>query len=100
MKDLFKPRLNRNTQSMAEGIKGAESEVKIFTTFDSFEADQVIATLEYYEIPSVERIKGSGQYIGILMGHMTTHEIDVYVPGEAADKAVDILIETGFLQET
>ena len=100
MKDLFKPRLNRNTQSMAEGIKVSEFEVKIFTTFDSFEADQVIATLEYYEIPSVKRIKGSGQYIGILMGHMTTHEIDVYVPGEAADKAVDILIETGFLQET
>ena len=48
------------------------SETKIYTTFDSFDADQVIATLEYYDIPSVKRIKGSGQYIGILMGHMTT----------------------------
>ena len=26
------------------------SEVKIYTTFDSFEADQVAATLEYYGI--------------------------------------------------
>lgn len=75
------------------------SEVQIFTTFDSFEADQVIATLEYYDIPSVKRVKGSGQYIGILMGHMTTHEIDVYVPREAVEKAADVLTETGFLQE-
>ena len=51
-------------------------------------ADQVIATLEYYDIPSVKRIRGSGQYIGILMGHMTTHEIDVYVAEEAVDRAV------------
>ena len=75
------------------------SEIKIYTTFDSFDADQVIATLEYYDIPSVKRIKGSGQYIGILMGHMTTHEIDIYVAEEAAERAVDILTETGFLQE-
>ena len=78
----------------------AESEVKIYTTFDSFDADQVIATLALYDIPSVKRIKGSGQYIGILMGHMTTHEINIFVPDEAVDKAVDILTETGFLEET
>ena len=77
----------------------SESEIKIYTTFDSFEADQVISTLAYYDIPSVKRVKGSGQYIGILMGHMTTHEIDVYVPDEAVDRAVEILTETGFLQE-
>ena len=75
------------------------SEVKIYTTFDSFEADQVAATLEYYGIPSYKKVKGSGQYIGIIMGHMTTHQIDIYVPAEAADRAVDILTETGFLQE-
>lgn len=75
------------------------SEIKIYTTFDSFDADQVIATLEYYEIPTVKRVKGSGQYVGILMGHMTTHEINVYVPEEAAEKAVGILTETGFLRE-
>ena len=75
------------------------SEIKIYTTFDSFDSDQVIATLEYYDIPSVKRVRGSGQYIGILMGHMTTHEIDVYVAEEAVDRAVDILTETGFLQE-
>ncbi len=75
------------------------SEIKIYTTFDSFNADQVIATLEYYDIPSVKRIKGSGQYIGILMGHMTMHEINIYVAEEAVDRAVDILTETGFLKE-
>ena len=78
----------------------SESEVKIYTTFDSFDADQVIATLEYHGIPSVKRVKGSGQYVGIIVGRMTTHEIDVYVPGEAVDQAVDILTETGFLEET
>ena len=75
------------------------SEIKIYTTFDSFDADQVIATLEYYGIPSVKRVRGSGQYIGILMGHMTTHEVTVYVPGEAVEEAADVLTETGFLQE-
>ena len=30
-------------------------EVKIYTTFDSFEADQVISTLAYYDIPTVKR---------------------------------------------
>ena len=75
------------------------SEIKIYTTFDSFDADQVIATLEYYDIPSVKRVRGSGQYIGILMGHMTTHQIDIYVPADAANRAVDILTETGFLQD-
>ena len=64
-------------------------EVKIYTTFDSFEADQVISTLAYYDIPTVN-----------LMGHMTTHEINIFVPDEAVDKAVDILTETGFLEET
>ena len=72
-------------------------DTKIFTTFDSFEADQVIATLEYYDIPSYKKVKGSGQYIGILMGHMTTHEINIYVPEEAVEKAVNILIDAGFL---
>ena len=75
------------------------SEVKIYTTFDSFEADQVIATLALYDIPSVKRMKGSGQYIGILMGHMTTHEINIYVAEDAVDQAVEILTETGFLKE-
>jgi len=75
------------------------SEVKIYTTFDSFDADQVIATLEYYGIPSVKRVKGSGQYVGIIVGRMTTHEIDVYVAEEAVERAVDILTETGFLGE-
>lgn len=75
------------------------SEVKIYTTFDSFEADQVIATLALYDIPSVKRMKGSGQYIGILMGHMTTHEINIFVPDEAVDQAIEILTKTGFLEE-
>ena len=72
-------------------------DTKIFTTFDSFEADQVTATLEYYDIPSYKKVKGSGQYIGILMGHMTTHEINIYVPKEAVEKAINILIDAGFL---
>lgn len=75
------------------------SEVKIYTTFDSFDADQVIATLECNGIPSVKRMKGSGQYVDILFGRMTTHEVSVFVPGEAVEKAVDILTKTGFLEE-
>ena len=82
-------------------MDGSNSEdTKIYTTFDSFEADQIAATLEYYGIPSYKRVKGSGQYIGIIMGHMTTHEINIYVAEDAVDQAVGILTETGFLQET
>lgn len=81
-------------------MDGSNSEdTKIYTTFDSFEADQIAATLEYYGIPSYKRVKGSGQYIGIIMGHMTTHEINIYVPEEAAGEAADILTEAGFLRE-
>ena len=76
-----------------------QEDVKIYTTFDSFEADQVIATLEYYDIPSYKRVAGSGQYIGILMGHMTTHEISIFVSEKAAEEAVDILTQAGFLRE-
>ena len=47
----------------------------------------------------MKRVEGSGQYIGILMGHMTTHEINIFVPDEAVDKAIEILTETGFLEE-
>ena len=102
----------RKRASGARRLAGAESvthtwrrfmstsAVKIYTTFDSFDADQVIATLEYYDIPAVKRVKGSGQYVGIIVGRMTTHEIDVYVAEEAVEKAVDILTETGFLGET
>ena len=75
------------------------SEVKIYTTFDSFAADQVAATLEYYGIPSYKKVKGSSQYIGIIMGHMTTHEISSYVPEEVAAEAADILTEAVFLRE-
>ena len=75
------------------------SEVKDYTTFDSFEADQVAATLAYYGIPSYKKVKGSGQYIGIIMGHMTTHEISIYVLEEVAAEAADILTEAVFLRE-
>ena len=47
----------------------------------------------------MKRVEGSGQYIGILMGHMTTHEINIFVPDEAVDQAIEILTKTGFLEE-
>ncbi len=77
----------------------AQSEVKIYTTFDSFDADQVVATLEHNGIPCIKRTEGSGQYIGIIMGYMSTHEVSVFVPGEAVEKAVDVLTQTGYLQD-
>ena len=33
------------------------------------------------------------------MGHMTTHEINIFVPDEAVDQAIEILTKTGFLEE-
>jgi hypothetical protein len=33
------------------------------------------------------------------MGHMTTHEISIYVPEEVAAEAADILTEADFFRE-
>ena len=51
--------IGRSSAGASRMVRGAVSmsvsEVKIYTTFDSFEADQVIATLALYDIPSVKR---------------------------------------------
>lgn len=73
-------------------------ELLIFTAYDSFEADSIIAALGSEGIPAFKRERGAGQYLSILMGVNTTQPIDIYVPKEAEKKAVMMLEEMGLLQ--
>ena len=73
-------------------------ELLIYTTYDSFEANKVIAALGSADIPAFKREKGAGQYLSIFMGMNTTQPIDIYIPKEAEERAVLILEEMGLLQ--
>lgn len=73
-------------------------ELLIYTTYDSFEADRIIAALGSEGIPAFKREKGAGQYLSIIMGVNTTQPIDIYIPKTAEKKAVDLLEDMGLLE--
>ena len=70
-------------------------ELLLYTTFDSFEADRILAALESNGIPAYKREHGAGQYLNILMGKNTTQEIDIIIPDTAAEQAADLLSDMG-----
>ena len=74
-------------------------ELLIYTTYDSFEANRIVAALGTYGIPAFKREKGAGQYISIITGLNTTQPIDIYIPKDAEERAVEILEDMGLLQE-
>ena len=71
----------------------------IYTTYDSFEAEQIIAALASGGIPAYKREQGAGQYVSIFLGRNSLQAVDIIIPAAAEEKAVEILKETGFLQE-
>lgn len=73
-------------------------ELLIYTTYNSFEADKIIAALGSAGIPAFKREKGAGQYLSIFMGMNTTQPINIYVPGSAEEQAVLILEEMGLME--
>ena len=73
-------------------------ELTIFTTYDSFEADQIIATLQDADIPAYKRETGAGQYMKIVYGMNSTQAIDIVIPASAEDAAVDILADMGLIE--
>ena len=75
------------------------NETTLFTTYNSFEADQIIAALKDNNIPAYKREAGAGQYLNILLGVNTTQAIDIIIPEKAEGRAKEILEDIGFLGE-
>lgn len=74
-------------------------EIIIYTTYDSFEADCIVALFESNKIPVYKKMNGSGEFLSIVFGASTTQSIDLIIPAEAEDMAVDLLIGAGYLTE-
>ena len=51
-----------------ENVRLDLEEKLIYTTYDSFEAEQIIAALASGGIPAYKREKGAGQYVSIFLG--------------------------------
>ena len=75
----------------------SSNEVSIYNTFDSFEADSVVALLKGEGIPSYKREHGAGQYLSILFGANTTQNIEIIIPEDCEDRALHALEGAGFL---
>lgn len=73
-------------------------ELTIFNTYDSFEADSVVALLREEEIPSYKREHGAGQYLSILFGTNTTQSIEIVIPEECEGRALEALEGAGFIE--
>ena len=74
-------------------------ELLIFTTYDSFEADRIVAALASSGVPAFKHEKGAGQYLSIIMGVNRIQPIDIYIPKKAEEKANLILTEMGLLTD-
>ncbi|WP_026518630.1 putative signal transducing protein [Butyrivibrio sp. MC2021] len=73
-------------------------EVTIFNTYDSFEADSIVALLKLEDIPSYKREHGAGQYLSILFGTNTTQSIEIVIPEECEERALEALEGAGFIE--
>ena len=71
----------------------------IYTTYDSFEADKVVALLKSEGIPSYKREHGAGQYLSIILSTNTTQAIDIIIPEKSMDRAIQILENAGIISE-
>jgi len=73
------------------------NELAIFTTYDSFEADSIIATMQDKGIPAYKRIHGAGSFMNITLGFNRSQPIDIIIPEAAEDVAVDLLADMGLV---
>lgn len=69
----------------------------IFKTYNSFEADQILASFQDAGIPAYKREHGIGQLVEIAAGMSRTSLIEIIIPEEAEDAADEILINMGLL---
>lgn len=66
--------------------------VYLCTARDSFEADIYESKLEGEGIPCLKRYRGAGNFLEITMGVNSTFPIDMYVPKEALEDALNIVV--------
>ncbi len=71
-------------------------DIIIFTTMDSFDADQVAIALKDADIPCYMKKAGAGSYLGVVFGRSMVENIDVYIPAEAEEKAREVLADMGY----
>ena len=88
---LYKEHLERRGSPMNS------DELSIFKTYDSFEAERVSLLLEAEGIPSFKRVHGAGQYLSILFGTNTTQCIEIIIPENCEEKALQVLEGAGFI---
>ena len=72
-------------------------DLSIYTTYDSFEADKVIALFKSEGIPSYKREHGAGQYLSIILGTNTTQAIEIVIPESSEEKARQLLETSGII---
>ena len=75
-----------------------DEELLLYTTYDSFEAERILAMLRSNDIPAFKREHGAGQYLNIIMGMNTTQSIDIIVPAAAEEAAAGLLAEMGIFE--
>ena len=69
--------------------------VKIYTAYDHIQAEMAVGALENQQIPALRKELGNAGLYGT--NSMSGEEI--YVPKESKEKAREVLIAIGFLEE-
>ena len=69
------------------------------TVKSSFEADLLESKLRSEDIPCVKRYRGASNALEILMGTNVMHPIDLYVPKETLEDAMNIIVAIPILDD-
>ncbi len=70
----------------------------VFKTYNSLEADLILAAFQEAGIPAYKREHGIGQLVEIAAGMSHTSLIDIIIPEEAEEEADEILMNMGLLE--
>lgn len=65
--------------------------VYLCTAHDTFEADLFESKLASENIPCVKKYQGASNFIEIAMGSNSAYPIDIYVPADKQEEALNVL---------
>jgi hypothetical protein len=68
--------------------------VYLTTVYTNMEAEIVESKLRSEGVPSIKRYNGASSFIEIFAGTNTTQDIDIYVPTQELETALDIIVPT------
>lgn len=66
--------------------------VYLTTVQTTFEADIIESKLSGEGIPCIRRYEGGGNYLEIVFGQQNVFPIEIYVPGEAIERAKEAIV--------